>query len=73
MPEIDDKTLFITRQVKNKVLVIQEDGFYFSEEDKEKERLKMVEQLKSGIVLIPAGFNFICVEEIDYIKTEEFV
>ena len=72
MPEID-KTLIITKKMKNKVLVIQEDGFYFSEEDREKERLKMVEQLKSGIVLIPAGFNFKCVEEIDYIKTEELV
>lgn len=72
MPEID-KRLIVTKQMKNKVLVIQEDGFFYSEEDREKERLKMVEQLNSGIVLIPAGFTFKCVEEIDYIKTEEYI
>lgn len=72
MPEID-KRLIVTKQMKNKVLVIQKDGFSYTEEDREKERLKMVEQLNSGIVLIPAGFTFKCVEEIDYIKTEEYI
>ena len=65
-----NKIINIESSINNKVLVLQEDGFFLKPEDAEAERLKMVEQIKSGVVVIPSYFDFKCIDEIDSIKTE---